>query len=77
MVRIDKVFKEKDYLKNSGGNFNSNRLSGLGEVNSILNLMSQAPIRSALLIVGLLVILYTTFKLTKKFDIIKENLKKI
>jgi hypothetical protein len=88
MVRVEKVFKEKEYRKTVEPPQTSTppaetpipplNFEGLSEdVGSVLVAMRQFPFKSALTIIGALTVLYIGFKVTRKFGSIKANLKKI
>lgn len=85
------VFKEKEYRQAqeqapqapSLNDFPSINLSGLNlagitdDFSAVVTALQQFPVRSSLTLVGALTLLYIGFKLSKKFGIIKSNLKKI
>lgn len=86
MVRVNKVFKEKDYRKTVGPTYVGIPKSGAQTLNfeglpedlsSVIVAMKYFPFKSALTLIGALTVLYIGFKVTRKFGSIKANLKKI
>lgn len=72
MVRVEKVFKEKEYHEKIGQSPNLSNLEQ--DLNIIKTSFTKFPIRNTLAVFGLFTILYIGFKVSKKFAIITKNL---
>jgi hypothetical protein len=87
MVRVNKVFKEKEYRKTvepppqavmPKSMPHPLNFEGLPEdLSSVIAAIKYFPLKSALTLIGALTVLYIGFKVTRKFGSIKANLKKI
>jgi len=81
MVRVEKVFKEKDYnSQQQTPNFPrpATNFRGLkDDLNSLVTVINKAPVRNTLTIIGVLAVLYIGFKLTRKFVKIRESLRRL
>lgn len=83
MIRVDKVFKAKEYAQGISGAaeaFNPLRnapFNGvMDDVRAVKNAVTSFPYRSALTVAGLIVLMYITFKVGTKFGKIQTEIKK-